>query len=45
MVSFMMEDNGFIYGGRQSYTQVSVNYFCVIIICANNVLIGSKLSH
>ena len=45
MVSFMMEDNGFIYGGRQSYTQVSVNCFCVIIICANYVLIGFKLSH
>ena len=26
-VSFMMEDNGFSYDGRRSYTKVSVNCF------------------
>ena len=27
MVLFMMEDNGFSYDGRRSYTKVSVNCF------------------
>ena len=28
---FMMEDNGFIYDGRQSYIKVSVNYFVLLL--------------
>ena len=39
---FMMEDNGFIYDGRQSYIKVSVNCFVLLLHVLTMFLLFQK---